>query len=358
MSLASFTPRSLSAVMNDLGDKRVNFLLNSIFKRRNTHVTDTIDIGKLTADARIVPYTRKHEPAVPVNKLAGSLGTLVAPIIRTKKVLDEDFFATLNPGMTSYQGPYTDPNTQAADKIALELDDLRRRTDKTIEKAAAEALSTGSITITYEDASNLTLSMGYTGDGATAGESYTIQPTLSGTDAWSASTSKKLVTISELARQIRAFSDWDGMIDVIMGYKACREFTDDAKIQKLLDTKSLNIGSLSLTEQAAFKGVINGMRIWEYQGGYISGTVTLNAIWDPWKIAAIPAGSDAFSVEFGAVFEREAPGQNPKFIRTEYFSKINQEEEPPVSELISESRPIPVVRNPRAVRVQTVGADA
>jgi hypothetical protein len=355
MSIDRFTSRALTQAVRTLGDGRENFLKSTIFGMGQMHPTNLIDFGVMNIPARVALFRKPGEGALPVNKHTGDSKAVSAPRIRLKKTFDENFAAVLNPALGSYAGPYMDPNAQIAEKVAAEQEELRRRIDRTIEVMCAQALFTGSITLTFEDGSTATISMEYTGDGATAGDTLTIQKALSGTDLWSSATSKPWRTIETLVKQIRNNSDYSGPIDIMLGTEAFLALIENEKVRQHLDTNNLAAGNLALVAQAMYRGTYNGVRLFVYENGYVNSSGTRVEVWDGKSIAAVPAGGGSqLTIEHGAVYDRPEGSSQASFIQTDYFSKWHMEDDPAVEELIVECRPLALVKNPKVIRIQKV----
>lgn len=358
MAIDRFTARALTANVRQMGDGRSNFLSNVIFRQGQIHPTDKIDFGVMKVLARVAKYRRPGEPALAVNKNSGDSKTVTAPKIRLKKVFDENFAATLNPALDSYMGPYTNPNEQLAEKVSTEQRELRMRIDRSVEVQCAQALATGEITITYEDGATATIDLGYTGDGTTAGATLTIQPALSGTKLWTSTSSKPWEDLEDLVAQIRDNSDYDGELAVLMGAAAWKAFYGNEKVQKDLDNRRINAGNMTPVAGALYKGEYNGLSIYQYSNGYVDDDGARQQAWPTNRIAVVPINSDVMTIEHAAVFDRPTPDAKQQFIQTDYFSKMVTHEDPPVDEVIVESRPLALIKSPDAIRVKDVVAAA
>jgi len=355
MAISQFTPRAMTASVRMMGDGRQNFLTNSVFERGGMHPTESINFGVMKVLARALVYQKLGGPAVPVNKSAADANSVTAPRLRLKTVMDEGFALILNPALASYVGPYTDPQAQMAEKVAMEQRKLRMRVDRAIELQAAEGLSTGIVTIPYEDGSSATVVYGYTGNGVLVGDGYTIQPTLAGTNVWSSVQSKPMDVLEALASQIRDGSDYGGAFDVLLGADAWAALMNNDKAMKQLDNRNLNIGQMAPVAAALFKGMFNGMQIFQYSIGYhnVAGA-RVQAFNSKLAVVVPRQGTGLLTVEHAAVFEQATPEASASFIQTDYFSKTVHHEDPPVDEIIVESRPLALVKDPSAIRVQQV----
>lgn len=356
-TLTVYDARSLSQSVIQLGSAEQNLLRNLVFTRVNTHKTNIIEFGKLSQRAKVSIFRRAGEPAAAVQLSEADLRNVRAPKIRIKEPITEDKARKLNPAVPSYMpgGAATDPNVNFAETLVQKQAQMRLIADTTIEVMCCLGLVTGTITLTYEDSSTATITFGYTGDGATPGGQYTIQLSLSGAALWTASTSNPLSDLEGLGDQIRYYGSYDGQLNVIMGSEAWAAFQGNDKLYKQLDTRRLDIGGLSPVQAANYKGQLGQFSIWKCVKGYDSGGSRTEAF-SAKKIVVVPANSDVFSLEYGAVFDRETPGGPLGFIETTYFSKLVEHEDPPTSDLIVETNPLPLVKNPDAVRVLQVVA--
>lgn len=361
MTIARFTPREMTEGVRNVGDALSNFLTQKFFSRRNLHATATIDYGELNGDAKLALYSHVDAPAVPVDHMAGASKTVVAPRIRLKKIFDRNKAETLNPGINPYAGPYTDPNEQLLQKILEEQMDLRRKIDRSIEVQAAQALGTGSVTITYPDASTATITFGYTGT-ATGGsqtmtdtDSYNIQQTRTGTNAWSSEKARPNDDLKHMVNQIRNNSDYDGPLCVVMGPGAFSMYVNCPTVKDFYDNRNMRMGSLSPLDFQRYVGNAGALDLFEYVSGYENSAGARVASWASNLVAVVPMDTSGFSTEFGAVFDYAEPGaMNQQFIKTDYFSKFVRREDPAVTELIVESNPLVLVKKPKAIRVMTV----
>lgn len=359
MALEAFTPRVLTSGVRKLRTPRL-FLFNTFFTRRNNWPTNMISFGVLNGNAKLVPYTRPGEPAIPVDFISGDLKSFAPPILNPKKIFDENKAETLNPGLDTYRGPFTDPNTQIAEKIALEQQDLLDKINRTVEVQCAQAIEGGEIIFAYNDNTSASLSFGYTGDGSTEGDALTIQPTLDGTDAWDSAGSDPVMDIRRWQRQIQENSDWSGPVALLLGWEAADALLKNDSVRKLLDVQRMNAGNLTIASQNGFTylGELAGVPIWQYVMGYQNAAGVYTAAFSSKKAVMLPQGSDYFTVEYGAVFDRPN-GQRegvPEFIRTDYFSKMVSKEDPPVLELSVISKPAAIIKNVDPIRVcQVVG---
>ena len=360
MTISRFSARALTESVRIVGDARPNFLKDFVFSPGSMHPTDVIDFGKMQVVARVATYQRPGGPAIVVNKSMADAKTVHAPKIREKIVFDENFAEVLNAALPGYKGPFgTDRNAQIPAKVATEQQKLRNRIERAIELQCAQALTTGTITLTFADGTTATISLEFTGDGATTGNTLTIQPDLSGTEMFTASGSDPLGYIESRGDQIRDNSDYNGPLNVILGSSAWAAFRKNKAIMAQLDNRRVESGTLKTSFDAAFKGSIDGFNFYKYVNGYVNSSGTRVQAW-PGGIMVIMPPQDAgkTTIEYGAVYDRPSKDEQARYIQTDYFSKMIAEgEDPPVDELIVESRPLALIKDPSAIRVCQVCAN-
>lgn len=360
MALDAFTPRVMSSGVRRMADSLSHFLTKTVFTQRNTHPTQIIDWGVLDQNAKIAKYSRPDEPAQVIAMTPGDLKTLQGPRLRMKKVFDEGKMTKLNPGFDSYKGPYTNPNDQIAEKVALEQKDLVMKFERMLEIQACQLLQTGVVTFTYVDNSTVSVNYGFTGDGAASGDSYNIQPAKSGTTRWNVSTGDPLEDLRTWSHQIEEYSDYNGDLVLIVGTAVGSALLGNAKVQALLDNRRMDVGAFDPRYRKRLLGILNSIEIWEYMMSYEAADSTRTAVWNANTAVLVPKGDAArFSVEYAAVYEFPSKeSDHAEEIQTQWYSKIHRSEDPPVSSIIVETRPLCVCKDVKAIRKCTVVAAA
>ena len=254
--------------------------------------------------------------------------------------------------MAQYTGTQTDLGANLAGKVAKALDKLRRRVQTFHLVNCYHALSAGAITFKYEDATTATIDYGY-GSAGTAVTSI-IQTALATTRLWSASTSTPLADLELLAQNIRSTTEYGGEFDVIMGSTAFAHFAAHASVTNKLDNRRTDVGQMTFRNGSEWKGSVDGFDIYQVGFNYLLNT-TWTAAWPATFIAVVPRENlDWFSTEYGAIYEIPEGSETATFIPVKYFAKSITKKDPVLQTLIVESRPIPVIKNPLALRVWDV----
>lgn len=357
MSVSVFDSVSLTMAVNDLDSAQRASRIMRLFRPNPTvHVSKYLEYGYDSDNPHILQVRKQHEGSSPIAATLGTLKRLTFPKYRPSFDWDEIDAQTLDPAVAAYTGTASDPTAVQAQKIAKHLGKLRRRIETSHLVNCMTALRTGAITFQYEDATTEGIEYGY-GSAGTAVTSI-IKTALSGTTAptaiWTHANALPMDNIELLARNIRATSQYGGAFDVLMGPAAWDAFRVHSTVTNQLDNRRIDSGGLMFRENNEYKGSINGFDIYEVDYRYLLNTTWTEA-WDTNTIAVVPREDlDWFSTEYGAIWEIPEGANRASFIPTQYFSKVIVEQDPVSEKLIVESRPIPLIKNPLCLRVQTV----
>lgn len=363
INLNALTPSVLTAAIMETGTaeelQKENFLMNNVFKPNpEVNFTEKISWGSDARGIFLLGYSRPDDAAVAVEKSGQKLKDLTIPRIRRKIPIDRAFVNQLSVLQQNYTGPLNmDPMSQLAGKIFKEELNLRSMIDRQSEVFAATALATGKFTVKDEKGKTIdTVDFGYTGNRVLDGDQYTIQKTLSGTKAWDSASSHPIETVRRLRRQIQRYTHWAGPCYILAGWKALDLLARNKDTRALFDNRRLNPGNLTYTEQTMIVASLGGLHFVEYDMVYDTDATTKVEVWNPLDIIVIPTSPRLFSTEYGPVFDfpGDDPMAVPELIHTQYFSKTVRHQDPPSADIIAESNPMPVIWNPKAVRVLRV----
>lgn len=356
LTLTNFDAAELTTAVQNIGNAQEKLLTRRFFlynPGRNQHATKFLEFGSLTETVRIVNVRRPGESAAPVDLTRGSLKVCQFPKIYVSKAFGEKEAETLNPGLSTYQGKNTNPNEHFLDNVNFELAGLKRSVRQTFEVWASLALTTGSLTLTYEDTTTATVDYGYTGNGTLVGDSYTIQPSNSGDALWTAATGKPIDDLEDLVLQVQQESDYEGNFAVLAGKNAWKALANSDKVMKQLDARNLEAGRLMFKAGATYKGNLNGLEILSYNCGYKNSAGTWVNVFDQDTIALVPLDDpEVFSREQGPCWD-EVNGM-AQWINTEMYSRTITETNPAQTLLTLETRPIPLIKKPTAIRIKKV----
>lgn len=354
MSLASFTPRDLSEAAIIMGNAQKDTFSSELFRPGKAHVGQLIDFGSLVVNPQILLTSRAGEASKPVALVAGALKSVQPPIYRVSKTIGQSDAATFNPALAAYNWVNTDPNENLRQQIELDQKDLVSKVLKSHAVNCARALSTGTLTLTHDDATTDTIDYGY-GSAGVAVDSI-IQTALSGTTLWNNATSDPAADVEFMARGIRSTTDVGERLALFMGHTAFAYFVRHEKIKSFYDVRRYDMGTINKDERMDLKGYYNGMPVFEVVMSYKTAAGTWTDAFDPLKCVCAPLGTGLFTTEYGGIHETPGLDTAPAWIATPMFSKELFEQDPAVHRIIVESRPVPLIKQPLAVRTRVVAS--
>ncbi len=354
MSLASFTPRDLTEAAIIMGNAQKDTFQRELFKAGMAHSTQLIDFGSMVVNPQILNVNRAGEASKPVAMVAGALKSVSPPIYRVSKSIGQADAATANPALAAYNWVNTDPNENLRQQVALDQMDLVQKINKSHSVNCAIALSTGTLTLTHDDATTDTISYGYGSAGTDVDD--TIQTALTSSDLWNNATSDPVSNIDFMTRSIRTTTDIDAQLALFMGSTAFAYFVRHEKVKSFYDTRRYEFGQIMKNEQVDLKGYYNGMPVFEVVMSYKTAAGVWTDAFDPLKVVCAPLGTSLFTTEYGGIFETPGLDTAPQWIPTPMFSKELYEQDPAVHKILVESRPVPLIKQPLAVRTRVVAS--
>jgi hypothetical protein len=308
------------------------FVSDLIFKNRNTHSKEVIAFEELTQAAKLAKFAGLRDSANIVNKEGNKIRYFSTPRIAEKVAIDaEDFelagniISNLNPEMYRQ-------NVIAKAQLQLKNRILRKR-----EEMACKALKGK-----WSEGGNdpFEIDYGFTDD---------FRPTLAGNYKWGGTT----------ASIMSDFEDWKVKIlrttglpadTCIMSPSALKEFRKDTAVMKEFNNLNFKVGQVDFTKKDSFGyyvGTYSGVDIYQYSAVYKDDSGTeQNFI--PDNTVIMLASQAEFSFEFGAI------KQVNQTYKTEYFSKMWEENDPSTLWIMAESRPLPIVSRAGSVVYATV----
>lgn len=329
--------RALTTAINEI-PVAPSFLLDKLYRTREQHLSEDIDVDILVGGKKLAPFVSPIEAGVVINNLGRKMQTVKTPRIRPKKVLTAtELLAIRAPGAQLF-ATGSDIDSAKNQKIALELQDLRNRIDRTMEWMAAQSLQ-GKLTVTQD---NIAFEVDFLFPSA-------HKPVLTGTDLWTDTT-----TPSDPLGKIR---EWKRLVSNATGFTAdtaiCGHEVVDAllkhtKIREMLNVRNLSIGQLSVGS-ANYIGSLVGVDIYEYDAQYYNASdVATDFI--PSDSFILYASQAPFRLHFGPIqdLDLNALAAQP------YFAKSWVEKDPSILWMLAESRPLPVPHWPEAIVFATV----
>lgn len=334
-----YDSRSLTSAVNKLNVPSP-FVLNNVFKRKEVHNSDKIDIEIFNGSEKIAkPTSRGASQPLSISKQSKKVQTV--SLIRTfeSKIFDAHELADMNTIGAIY-GTDAERKSAQADAINRELADLKNRVIRLREKIACEALATGKILISTD---NLDIDYDF-------GFVSTKQlVTLTGADLWSASTGKPMKNLQSWKRDIMKRSGV-AVKHLLLGTSAAEAFVGNEHVAKELDTNNKKVGAIDLTGDAGigatYIGRVLGVDVWEYSQQFVNESGTAVDMIAADRAVAI-GDSDNFRLHFGPSYRIENGIAVPKY--SEFYLEVDERSGRQSLQWNLEQKSLPTIHDPGAV---------
>jgi hypothetical protein len=338
--------QSLTATINDIKSPGM-FLQDLLFRERNTHGTQSLEIGRWTGDRKMVPFVKVGAQAFPVQGVGKAFTTVKAPNIRVKIAFNPSpLLFGRQPGTKVFVREGEDQLSAVQEHIAKDMQYMADQITNREEWMCAQAL-TG--VITYSAADDLeaeAFEFDYSRDAA-----HSV--TLTGADLWTSGT-------EDIAGDVRAAKrlvmEATGVLltDAICGATAAEAFLNSAKVLAILERRNPEddgpqiLGGQPRPDGAYFMGRIFGVNWWEYArtiDDYAGNTVTLV---DAKKVYLVSQSPDAGqSIEYAAIPDWDAVEDG--LLQAQRFSKSWLEKDPSAVVALTHSRPFVLLKRPESM---------
>jgi Phage major capsid protein E. len=321
--LTVFERRTLVGVIN----KRPVFpglFKELFFQRRHPFAGTVVELHTTVAGKKLLPFVTEVGAGVQVDKVGRETQMIKCARLRPKKQFSApELLNFTNPG----EDPYLAGNVQEIDleqAVARDVQDLKDRTETTIEYLCAKSVCGGLITVVQDD---IKFSIDYRMPSS-------HKPALPAGSLWTA----------EGANPLEQLESWSDLIvddsgltpDVIvMGTNAWKAFRKNPAVQAELDNRRIDHPGLSPRVAKAYQGSIGGVEIYRYGGTYDDADGAPQAVMHP-DFVLFGSSEAETSIEFGLPADLEAEGRP-----MEYFAKSWVDKDPSLLWILSESRPLP-----------------
>jgi len=302
-----------------------------LFRERISNPTKILQFDADRFKNKVVPYTSAVKGGTILENTRRSTTFLQFPKLRPKKQLDPEKILARPSGMAPYVAGGQSLEQAAQKNLAVELQDLRRRLDLTVEKACADVLQ-GALTIPE-------LGLAYD-----FGMPAEHKVTLTGTAKWSDTGSDPNADLEAWTKKTKDATGYAPDV-LILGTTACNAFISHAKVKERLDLRRVEGGLLAPDFAADFKGYYGGLQVYTYGGSFFDATDTAREIWPANKVALFSSKARAV-LEFGLIEDLDA---GPGGVQAEFFSKMWTERDPSVLWLLGETDPLPVTYEPASI---------
>lgn len=332
---------TLTEAVNEMKSPN-DFLMNNFFSQRRPVNTRSIEIDTIRRGRRIAPFVVRDAAGIMVEGRSEEFRTIEPPHIRIKRPMTpSELLNKRRAGSVIFP---TIEAQQAAirEYMASEFQILMDDVTNSEEWLAANVLR-GLVTYVSQDQAAFTITVPRLA-------AHTV--TLTGGDLWTDPTSvvaQRFLEASELVNDATSLN----VTDAVMGTDAADAFLAHPEVEKKLDVRRLQTGSIDLTSMFMASGAlflgeyVHGVRVWRY-----GRTVEVNGTPEPLIradyvefIANQPAAE--MRVYYGAIEDMRALGEGV-VLASPRFSKTWEEEDPSARMLLVESNPLPWLRRPEA----------
>ncbi len=331
-----FDSRILTGVINKRPVKYDIFA--SMFTPRPPSAAELFELHITSRGVSMLPSITNVAPGTMRSGKQTEVAVVKAPRFRPKRVFRAADILKHQAGQTPY-----DLNENPVERaIAEDMDAHHQDIDYTLEIMCAQAAVHGKIDLydVVEGRAVPTFRVDFRRPA-----SHTI--ILSGDALWTSPNSDlndACVVYDDMVQQETNRS----LTDVYMGSKAFAAFRKHPDVKDALDVRRMDFGSLTLRVQDKYKGIWNGLRIWQVGGTYVDLAGEVKHYLDPEMALFVAAGAQNV-IEYGQPMDIECTGP------ARYFAKQFTQEDPSGVYTIAESRPLPWTKEPGwAVLVKAV----
>lgn len=324
-----------------------SFVRNLLFKRTEEHATKTVLVDIIKGGEKVAPFVKRGNPAKVMGNLGQKTAQVEPPMIRLKKFLSpDDLFYTRGadaqmfvPGGASGNSAIQQARMK---KIGMEQKDLRDVSDRTIEFLCCKGLG-GAYSVAQDDG---TFSIDFS---MASGN----KPTLTSGDKWDAPTTAKPLKNIRQWKLIASKKTGKVPTVAIMNSTTFELWLDCDEVVKYLDLRNINLGSIQ-TEQAVldagaeYKGMIDNVKYYTYDGVYTDGAGAQQSMIPNGKVALVSPQAD-HRLQFSCFDDLDAGT-----VVGQYFSKDWIEKDPSGLWLLVETHPLPTFNEPDANIYATV----
>jgi len=262
------------------------FLRDTFFPGVKQFDTESVDVDIVKGKRRLAPYVNPMSAGKVVERLGFSTNTIKPGYIKPKMATSAGDLLKRQPGEILYSGGLGIEG-RAQQQLGADLAEMIDMIDRREEWNAAQALNTGTVTMTVKgDSADQTVVVDFQMSG-------THKITLSGNDLWSDLTNSdpiaKLTGLAQLCRKDSGLSP----TDAVMGTDACAAYLRHPTVQKFMDMRQVDMGKIDpqgLPDGVTYVGRLNApsiqIDIWTYDDWYIdedsgveTSMVPANKVW-------------------------------------------------------------------------------
>lgn len=266
------------------------FLRDMLFTDTELSPTNIVDVDIKKGRAKIAPYVSEKIGGKVVENSGYRTETFAPPLVAPTTITTAADLQNRTMGENLYSS--RTPDERAAAKLVKDLKELDTMITRREEVMCAQAIFDGEINVKGE------------GVDYVISFNHTNRETLSGSNLWSAFTSKKYADLKRWVRTVQE-TGFVNVDNVVISPDVTDVLLKDNDILKLLDIRNVNIGELrpeTLPNGATYIGTIAGVgRIYEYASSYYDDVDNkVKPIVPPGTIALLATEAD-FSMAYAAI---------------------------------------------------------
>ncbi len=332
MAIDIFTPRTMLKALTTHTEVNL-FLLATLFNTIETSDTENVDIDIVKGDQRLAPFVAPIVEGKLVEDQGFKTNTYKPPYIKPKFVTKAtQFLKERSVGASIYGGDT--PAQRAANRLAKEIVDGQNQITRREEWMAAQALTTGTITV-QGDGLDYVIDFGMAAD---------HKITLLTTDRWTQDGDGESDPIADLKAWSKLIQeDGDANADILIGgYEAIDALVTHANIAEILDTRRIDLGLIDprqLQKGVVYFGTIKAtgvnIDVYSYTASY-SDENGDRQYYIPINRVVLTSRDADFRRNFAAIQDLDA-----NFVPLPIFIKSWEEKDPSGRVVLMQSAPLP-----------------
>lgn len=334
-----------------------NFMRDTVFSGRKEHDFKFINLAETSMNVRSLPYVGENDPGYVQKHADSTLEQVKTPKIDTRLVMNETNASEPMYAGSAFKAMGTDLSAAQVERILEEQAVQRRSFSATEEDACASIAQTGTYDfIDIKGNTRYDIDYGYVTSGAVADRN--ILDDTEGNELWDSPESDIIKQLGVMDTNSKRRSGNQAKRRIICGSGIEAVLRNNAKLAAQLDNRRMMVGGIDVTSESAYIGTIGRWDFFQYQRGVLdtqSNKTTQRELWPENRIMMIPENSGAMGmgVHYGGIWD--APfGMAGRWNKGRFFQKIVFTEDPKSTIYVLISRPLPVIKDPRAITVQDV----
>ncbi|MBU5438296.1 major capsid protein [Tissierella sp. MSJ-40] len=293
--ISIFDPRTMGKVVYRMPAVHT-FFRTTFFKNVQTFSTKSVDVDFKKGNRALAPFVHRKIGGKTIPNSGYQTKTYTPPLVAPNKITTVDDLLNRLPGESIYSGK--SPAERAIEKLAQDFIELNEMIIRREEWMAAQAIFTGTIPIV--------------GDGINEVIDFSFTNTETITTAgkkWTADTSDPIADLKKWRKQVQK----NGFVNCnvcVMADDVAAAFINNAKVQKLLDTKGYDLAVIKpreLPNGVTYIGTLHaeGLDIYTYNEWFLDDWTNPEA---PEQKPLVPEGTvtllstnASYSMYYGAV---------------------------------------------------------